>query len=77
VAVDTSRKMLAITRKRRTPSAKVVYTHGDAYELAKVPGKFDAGLANFWFSHVPKARVEEFLYGFHKKTWKKCRGIYG
>jgi SAM-dependent methyltransferase len=71
-AIDASRKMLAIARKRRTPSPKVEYRYGDAYELAEVPGEFDAGLANFWFSHVPRARVDEFLYGFHKRLGKNA-----
>ena len=67
VAIDVSEKMLAIARKRKPPSANVEYTHGDAYALAEIPGEFDAGLANFWFSHVPKSRIDEFLQGFHKK----------
>jgi ubiquinone/menaquinone biosynthesis C-methylase UbiE len=67
VAVDVSEKMLTVARKRRIRSVNVKYIHGDAYALAKIPGEFDAGLANFWFSHVPKARIDEFLYRFHKK----------
>ena len=67
VAIDVSEKMLTIARKRKTPSANVEYIHGDAYALAEIPGEFDAGLANFWFSHIPKARIDEFLQGFHKK----------
>jgi ubiquinone/menaquinone biosynthesis C-methylase UbiE len=57
VAVDASERMLAIARKRKTSSDKVEYVLGDAYALADVHGVFDAGLANFWFSHVPKARI--------------------
>jgi len=70
VAIDVSEKMLTIARKRKTLSANVEYIHGDAYTLAEIPGEFDAGLANFWFSHVPKARIDEFLHGFHKKLEK-------
>jgi ubiquinone/menaquinone biosynthesis C-methylase UbiE len=70
VAIDVSEKMLTIAQKRKTPSANVEYSHGDAYALAEIPGEFDAGLANFWFSHVPKARIDEFLNDFHKKLEK-------
>ena len=35
----------------------------DAYGLAAVPGDFDAALAMFWLSHVPRARLQEFLGG--------------
>jgi SAM-dependent methyltransferase len=67
VAVDVSEKMLRVARKRRMRSINVEYIHGDAYALGKIPGEFDGGLANFWFSHIPKARINEFLDGFHKK----------
>jgi hypothetical protein len=64
--------MLTIARKRKVRRANVDYRRGDAYALAEVSGEFNAGLANFWFSHVPKARIDEFLYGFHKKLGKNA-----
>jgi ubiquinone/menaquinone biosynthesis C-methylase UbiE len=70
VAFDISEEMLTVARKRKVRSANVEYRRGDAYALAEVSGEFNAGLANFWFSHVPKARIDEFLYGFHKKLGK-------
>jgi len=70
VAVDSSEKMLAIARKRKSRGANVQYRHCNAYTLAKVPRIFDAGLANFWFSHVPKSRIDEFLNGWHRKLGK-------
>jgi ubiquinone/menaquinone biosynthesis C-methylase UbiE len=70
VAVDASERMLTVARKRKMSSENVEYVLGDAYALAGVHGEFDAGLANFWFSHVPKARIDEFLDGFHRKLKK-------
>jgi SAM-dependent methyltransferase len=67
VAVDASEKMLEIARKRKNQNPNVEYVHGDAYSLEEISGKFDAGLANFWFSHVPKSRIEEFLSSFHHR----------
>jgi SAM-dependent methyltransferase len=67
VAVDSSEKMLELARKRKKRNANVEYVHGDAYSLEEISSKFDAGLANFWFSHVPKSRIEEFLCGFHNR----------
>jgi SAM-dependent methyltransferase len=67
VAVDASETMLELARKRKKRNPNVEYVHGDAYSLKEVTGKFDAGLANFWFSHVPKSRIEEFLSGFQSK----------
>lgn len=45
----------------------VSFIQGDAYRLEEIPGKFDSGCANFWFSHIPKTRIVEFLKGFHEK----------
>ena len=66
-AVDASPEMLGIASSKALPADKVEFRQGDAYELDSVPGMFDAGLANFWFSHVPKSRMEEFLTTFHAK----------
>lgn len=67
VALDMSPEMLALAQEKEFPPGKVEFLNADAYALETVPGRFDAGLANFWFSHVPKARVKEFLDGFHKR----------
>jgi ubiquinone/menaquinone biosynthesis C-methylase UbiE len=70
VAVDCSERMLEVARKRRKRNANVEYVLGSAYSLEDVTGRFDAGLANFWFSHVPKSRIEEFLSGLHHRLEK-------
>ena len=66
-ALDVSPPMLALAREKKLPPGNVEFHEGDAFALAGVPGRFDAGLANFWFSHVAKARSEEFLRGFHRR----------
>jgi SAM-dependent methyltransferase len=66
-AVDASPEMLAIARSKALPAGKVEFRQGDAYALDSVPATFDAGLANFWFSHVPKSRMDEFLTAFHAR----------
>lgn len=38
----------------------------DAHSLSFRPGVFDAAVATFWFSHVPRERVAEFLEGLHR-----------
>ncbi len=65
--VDLSGEMLALARGKKLPSDKVEFLVADAFQLQTVPGNFDAGLANFFLSHVPKARLAGFLAGFHKK----------
>ena len=67
VAIDSSSEMLRIAQSKTVATGKVKFLQADAYALNSVPGKFDAGLANFWFSHIPKARLNEFLAGFHRR----------
>ena len=70
VAIDSSIEMLQIACSKSIPAGKVQFQHADAYALDRVAGHFDGGLANFWFSHVPKKRINEFLLGFHKRIGK-------
>jgi SAM-dependent methyltransferase len=64
-AIDISEQMLAIARSKNLPNA--TFMLADAYSLESVKGCFDAGLANFWLSHVPKAQLSNFLRALHKK----------
>ena len=65
LAVDASRETLCIA-KGRVWGGEVQFVVGDAYRLPAVPRSFEGGFAGFWFSHVPRARVAEFLAGFHE-----------
>jgi ubiquinone/menaquinone biosynthesis C-methylase UbiE len=67
VATDTSVEMLAIAAEKDFPPGRVELTVADAYNLVAVPGEFNAGLANFWFSHVRKADIGRFLGGFQRR----------
>ena len=47
---------------------RVVFSSGDAYALRSAiesSQRFDAAFAGFWWSHVPRARLREFLQGLH------------
>jgi SAM-dependent methyltransferase len=65
-AVDASLAMLAEAREKSLP-ATVTLLAADAYELPGVPGAFDAAIAMFWLSHVPRARLRVFLDGLHAR----------
>ena len=62
-ALDINEETLAIARSKNYPRRNVSFQQGDAYR-PDVTGKFDSGLAAFWFSHVSKHRIDEFLQGF-------------
>lgn len=67
LGIDTSADVLAVARQKPLPAGKVEFRLGDAYALHELPGGFDASVAIFWLSHVPKARMGEFLEGFHER----------
>lgn len=64
VAVDASPETLRVAQSR-VPSDSVQFLVGDAYALPIVPGGFDGGFAGFWWSHVPRSRMGQFLRGFN------------
>lgn len=66
LAIDFSQEVLEVARRKPTLKS-VALLRDDAYELSQVSGSFDGGVANFWFSHVPKRRIEEFMETFHGK----------
>lgn len=65
-ATDASLAMLTEAREKSLP-ANVELLARDAYHLHDLPADFDAGLAMFWLSHVPRARLRAFLDGFHAR----------
>jgi demethylmenaquinone methyltransferase/2-methoxy-6-polyprenyl-1,4-benzoquinol methylase len=58
--------VLEIARRKPGCQGKVNFQRADTYRLPAFPRKFTAGLGAFWWSHVPKKRLNEFLTGFHK-----------
>ena len=67
VATDLSSEMLAIARQKPLGHRRVQFRVADAHLLCDVPGSFDAALAMFWLSHVPKARLHQFLTQLHAR----------
>ncbi len=63
VAVDAAPQTMRIAQGRVAPG-KVEFVVGDAYALPLAGRSYERGFAGFWFSHVPRSRVREFLLGF-------------
>lgn len=71
-AVDYSVEMIQLAK---TKEIKATFIDDDAFSLKNVSDIFNAGLANFWFSHIPKAQINSFLNTFHKKLQPKSTVI--
>ena len=58
-------RMRAIAGDKLADLPNVTILEADAYDLRELPGLFTGGLAMQWLSHVPAARRDEFLAGWH------------
>ncbi|GAB3651862.1 class I SAM-dependent methyltransferase [Ramlibacter alkalitolerans] len=75
LAIDAAVETLQIARER-TLGGSVDFVTGDAYALPAQAQGFDAAFAGFWFSHVPKSRVAEFLAGLHRALVPGARVVF-
>lgn len=64
-ATDASEEVLEIGRSKQIDPARVTFAYGDAYQPLVPKCEFDAGLAMFWWSHIPHARLTSFVESFH------------
>ena len=76
VAADINEEVLAIARSKPVDHRKTTFRKEDAYDLPTFPRKFTGGLAAFWWSHVPKARLRDFLRGFHRIYSPDARVVF-
>ncbi len=67
LALDASPQMLKLARDKDLDASRVKFELADVYCLPDFAESFSAGLAGFWLSHVPLARLREFFTGFHKR----------
>jgi len=65
VATDIVQEVLKIA-KRKQYKCPVSFRTEDAYNLSFENGSFNGGLANLWFSHIPRNKIDSFLKGFHR-----------
>ena len=65
-AIDINDEVLEIARAKPRMWDNVVFRRENAYALPRFPKQFSGGLAAFWWSHIPKARLRSFLTGLHR-----------
>lgn len=65
VATDIVREMLEIAGKKQF-KCPVSFCVEDAFNLSFKDGSFNGGLAMFWFSHIPRARISSFMKDLHR-----------
>jgi len=66
-AADINEEVLAIARSRQPAGVAVTFHRADSYALPDFNGSFNAGFSGFWWSHIPKRRLGDFLAGFYRQ----------
>ncbi len=61
LATDVAEETLAIARRRDYGEALMEFAVCDAFALGTLPGRFDAGVACFWMSHLLRDRMGAFV----------------
>jgi demethylmenaquinone methyltransferase/2-methoxy-6-polyprenyl-1,4-benzoquinol methylase len=67
VATDAVDEPMQIARAKDYGRHAVRFELADAYALDPALGRFNAALAIFWWSHVPRSRIDEFLASLHAR----------
>ena len=60
-ACDINEAVLEIARDKPIPRARVSFFKADAVSLEGVPAGCDAAFAGFWWSHVKKSGIQQFV----------------
>jgi ubiquinone/menaquinone biosynthesis C-methylase UbiE len=76
VATDSNDEVLAIASSKPVDLRKTTFRKEDAYDLPQFPQRFTGGLAAFWWSHVPKMRLRNFLQTFHRIFSSDARIVF-
>jgi demethylmenaquinone methyltransferase/2-methoxy-6-polyprenyl-1,4-benzoquinol methylase len=66
-AIDHSSKVLKLAKQKDYKKCKISFVKSDVYSLKNVKGNFDGGFFGFWWSHIPKSKVTDFIKTFHSK----------
>ena len=64
-AFDVHESVLELARGKGLDPRRVKFLLGDAYEPPPFEERFSAALVAFWWSHMPRSRVNAFLERFH------------
>jgi len=74
VATDLAEEPMRIAQSKAYEK-QPVFELADAYALPESLGRFDAALAVFWWSHVPRERIGEFLASLHGRLAHGARVV--
>jgi ubiquinone/menaquinone biosynthesis C-methylase UbiE len=74
-ATDLAEEPMRIAQSKTYERGNVMFSAADAYALPAALGAFDAAYAGFWWSHVPRERIGEFLDSLHARLQPGARVV--
>lgn len=75
LALDAADETLQIAA-RRIPANNVHFMQGDAYQLPAFDTLFEAAFAGFWWSHIPRDKIDVFLAGVHRALQPGAKVVF-
>jgi len=75
VATDAAEEPMRVAMSKDYAGANVRFELADAFALDEELGRFDAALAFFWWSHLPLARIADFLASLHRRLEPGARVV--
>jgi len=74
-ATDFAEEPMRIAQSKTYERGNVIFQTADAYALPASLGGFDAAFAGFWWSHVPRERIGEFVASLHARLAPGARVV--
>jgi demethylmenaquinone methyltransferase/2-methoxy-6-polyprenyl-1,4-benzoquinol methylase len=74
VATDLAEEPMRIAQSKSYKKPPT-FSFADAYVLPDFLGRFDGALAVFWWSHIPRQRIGEFLASLHARLEPGARVV--
>ncbi|MCP4180539.1 MAG: class I SAM-dependent methyltransferase [bacterium] len=66
-AIDCNYEVINIAKLRKYQNCNVSFHITDAYKLENINQEYNAGYCGFWYSHIPKIKINNFMDVFHSK----------
>ena len=76
LATDVNQTVLVEAARKSYASDRVHFQPADAYTLDGIEGPFNGAFSVDWWSHIPKARIPEFLQALHGKLSPGARVVF-
>jgi SAM-dependent methyltransferase len=67
LATDINPEVLELARKKEYGACNVSFALADAYDSGAADGQRNSAFQGFWWSHLPRPRIPEFLNALHSK----------